>query len=126
MSTWTLHPALVKLRAQINERWPNRSRVSDGTIGDARHAAQKSDHNPNAAGVVTAIDITHDPNGPRGGVLAESLRLSRDPRIKYVIFNQRIFSSIKQPWVWRPYAGSNPHTKHVHISVGGDEPPWQF
>ena len=123
--SWTLHPALEKLREQINAKWPERSRVSDGTKGDARHAASKSDHNPNAEGVVCALDITHDPkHGVDCTFLAEALRESRDPRIKYVIWNKRIFSSTIQPWMWRPYNGSNPHTRHVHISVGGDQPPW--
>lgn len=129
---WTLHPALAKLRDQIDARWPDRSRASDGTIGNTAHAARKSDHNPDANGVVCAMDITHDPGPPfqpigcDGQYIAEMLRVSRDPRIKYVIWDHRIFSSTVQPWVWRPYTGANPHTKHVHISVGGDQPPWSI
>jgi hypothetical protein len=68
--------------------------------------------------VVSALDITHD---PRGGcdahAIAEALRQAKDPRIKYIISNRRICSSTTQPWTWRKYSGSNPHTSHVHISV---------
>jgi hypothetical protein len=105
---------------------PNRNRASDGTVGDVNHQGRKSDHNPNDDGVVTAIDITHDPaHGVDAGAIAEMLRLSRDPRIKYVISNARIFSSPafnpkKIPWEWRAYDGPNAHTKHFHVSVLGD------
>jgi hypothetical protein len=73
-------------------------------------------------GVVTAMDITHDPTGGcDAGALADALLASRDPRIKYVIFNRRIAShqpkGAAAPFQWRPYGGSNPHTQHVHISV---------
>ena len=52
--------------------------------------------------------------------MAEMLRLSQDPRIKYLISNKRIASSKVQPWVWRPYTGANAHTKHFHVSVMAD------
>jgi hypothetical protein len=66
------------------------------------------------------MDITHDPaSGADMSLVAESLRASRDPRIKYLIFNKRIFSASNTPWTWRVYTGSNPHTKHLHLSVGG-------
>ena len=58
------------------------------------------------------------------GEVTDQLRLSQDSRIKYVIYDHRIFSSYPwngiEPWTWRPYSGSNPHTKHAHISVIGD------
>jgi len=113
--------SLNTLLAQVDARAPNRDKSSDGTIGDQHHQARNSDHNPNAAGVVTAMDITNDPaHGADSGAIAEMLRLARDPRIKYVISNRRIFSSQKSPWQWRPYTGINAHTKHVHISVSAD------
>jgi peptidoglycan hydrolase-like protein with peptidoglycan-binding domain len=54
-------------------------------------------------------------------VLAEVVIASRDPRIKYLIWNRRIVSGDAgpSPWVKRPYTGSNPHNMHVHISVKG-------
>jgi hypothetical protein len=63
---WRPAKSLIQLRDQINQIAPNRSKASDGTIGDAAHASRASDHNPwvreGDAGVVTAIDITHDPD----------------------------------------------------------------
>jgi hypothetical protein len=114
--------SLLNLRDQVNKMAPGRDTSSDGTIGDINHQGRKSDHNPNPDGVVTAMDITHDPShGMDAGRLAEVLRLSKDPRIKYVISNRRIFSSKISPWQWRPYDGPNAHTNHVHISVDGDK-----
>ncbi len=122
--SWRVAKSLNTLKAQVDAAWPSRNDDIDGTIGDAAHAARKSDHNPNEDGVVTARDITHDPaSGADMGALAERLRLSRDPRIKYVIFNWRMFSSYPTSsypaWTWRPYSGVNGHKTHVHISVVG-------
>jgi peptidoglycan hydrolase-like protein with peptidoglycan-binding domain len=120
--------SLGKLRSQANARWPGRNKASDGWIGDSAHRGRESDHNPHirdrATGddVVTALDLTHDPNsGCDAGVLAEVVIASRDPRIKYLIWNRRIVSGDAgpSPWVKRPYTGSNPHNMHVHISVKG-------
>lgn len=114
--------SLGTLFKQVNDAYPNRSKSSDGTIGNAEHAARSSDHNPwvkdGGMGVVTAIDITHDPkNGFDSYKFAEMLRAQRDPRIKYIISNKKICSSTTSPWQWRKYTGSNPHDHHVHISV---------
>lgn len=119
-NSWRLAKSLDKLRSQVNDAWPDRSKASDGTIGDPAHASRPSDHNPNRDGVVTALDITNDPiNGPDAGELADTLKASRDPRIKYIISNRRIWNpSISKDW--RPYTGSNPHSRHVHISVKPD------
>lgn len=104
--------SLVTLRNQVNALWPNRNKASDGWLGDAAHQAVKSEHNPNSAGVVTALDITHDPaHGADMNQLKESL--IRDSRTWYVIFNRRIWEA----GVWKAYYGSNPHDKHLHISV---------
>jgi len=129
---WRLADSLAQLRKEVNAKYPNRSKKSDGTIGDAAHRSRKSDHNPDEKGRVKAIDLTHDlkPDGTgfSAAWLAERLRLKKDPRISYVIFGGRIFSSTVRPWQWRPYTGSNPHNHHVHISVtakGADDArPW--
>ena len=127
---WRVAKCLVALRDQVNRRTPNRKRSSDGTIGDAAHAVRTSDHNPwvrdGDVGVVTAMDITHDPaGGCDAGALAEAIRTSRDARVKYVIWNRRIANSSSingvAPWAWRPYTGANPHDKHVHVSVKPDK-----
>ena len=134
--SWRLAKSLEALRLQIDAASPRRSKASDGSIGDAAHASRSSDHNPwvkdGKTGVVTAIDITHD---PRHGVdcdsIAAALKGSRDKRIKYIIWNKRIWTPEKGA-DWRPYTGSNPHDKHIHISVAVDKPryddprPWQW
>lgn len=123
---WRLAKSLHTLRDQVNHRWPKRKKTHDGTIGDAAHRGRVSDHNPSILddihGVVSALDITHDPTGGCDAhVLAEHLRTTKDYRIKYVISNGRIFSSTKSPWVWRRYTGKNAHRSHIHISVKGDK-----
>ena len=123
--SWIVAKSLNKLREQINTQYPNRNKASDGTIGDTRHCPGTSDHCPNSDNVVTAFDCTHDPdNGCDVDLITEEIRLSQDSRIKYVIYNRKIFSSYPNngipPWTWRPYSGSNPHVKHAHFSVLGD------
>lgn len=118
MASWRPAKSLETLRSQINAFAPNRSKVSDGVVGDAAHAKGKSGHNPNAAGVVVAMDVTHDPaNGMDCQSLADTLVASRDNRLQYLIFNGRIINSEVQPWLWRKYTGKNQHTQHIHIEV---------
>ena len=118
--------SLDTLRSQVNARWPKRNKDSDGWIGDAAHfkKGRATDHNPHvkdgSTGVVTALDITHDPkSGCDAGVIAEVLIASRDPRIKYIIWNRQIIAGDAGPSPWKPrkYSGKNPHTMHVHTSV---------
>ncbi len=108
------------LRNQINASFPDRDKRSDGWIGDARHSATKSDHNPAApSGVVRAIDVDADLRGASNNAhyLANQLRLlgKTDKRISYVIFDRKIASRILF-WKWRKYSGIDPHTSHIHIS----------
>lgn len=123
---WRVAKSLLILRRQVNRRAPNRSKASDGTIGDDRHRRRTSDHNAwirdGSHDVVSAMDITHDPaRGCSAEEIAEALRGSRDRRIKYVIWNRRIFSATISAWRWRRYTGENPHTKHIHISVNSNK-----
>ena len=116
---WRVAESLLTLRNQINAAHPDRNKDWDGTIGDENHQSSDSDHNPWVDGdVVTAMDITHDPeHGVDGNTLSEALVKSRDRRIKYVIWNKHICNSHVDPWIWRSYTGANPHDHHVHISV---------
>lgn len=118
--TWRVAESLKTLRGQINAAYPNRDKTSDGSIGDTAHSARKSDHNPNAAGVVCAIDIDEDltPSNTVAGIVAQ-IQMSRDPRVKYIIYEGQITvkGDITQ---WKPYHGVNPHRHHAHISVVGD------
>lgn len=114
--SYYLASSLSALRAEVNKRWPNRSKVSDGWIGDASHQARKSDHNPDwtapgrRRGVVRALDITTE------GVDVDLLlkHTTNDSRVAYVIYNRRIY---QHSTGWQPYNGSNPHTNHVHVSI---------
>lgn len=138
---WRLAGSLLTLRAEITAAFPTRSKVSDGSIGDPAHAARKSDHNPDAGGVVRAIDVTEWDPDPRvtdddvAFTLCEFLRAVKDPRTKYVISRGRMFSSYKtstrEPWEWGPCSGANGHFHHAHISVqpgalGDDDRLWGF
>ena len=115
--SWHLAPALVALLGQINTLSPNRDKRSDGTIGDAAHAARKSDHNPDPDGTVRGLDITNDPkHGIVSDAIAKHLVAKPDARLDYVISNGMI-ASRAAGWKWRKYTGKNPHDKHVHISV---------
>lgn len=110
--------SLDQLRDEIDARAPGRSKASDGWIGDDAHADRPSDHNPNAKGVVCAFDATHDPaHGADMAVISEHIRTHPPLAAKYIIFNRRI-AERSNGWRWKNYGGSNPHTKHMHVSVG--------
>lgn len=125
MATWRVARSLDTLLAQLNKLAPKRSKVSDGSIGDAAHASRESDHNPYiklaGVGIVRARDFTND---PKGGLdcnwLANALVASGDPRIRYIIWNRRIWTPGRG---WAAYKGSNPHDKHLHLSVS-EQPGW--
>ena len=123
-----MKPILCKagqqLREQFDDTYPDRDRRSDGWIGDLRHSARPSDHNPDpkAGMVVRAIDIDRDVH--KSGKpdlmpdIADQLRLAAkkgEKRISYIIFAGRI-ASPRMGWRWRKYSGSNPHNAHCHVS----------
>jgi hypothetical protein len=116
---WRLAPSLVALIDEADSKWPTRSIASDGSIGDAAHAKRISDHNPDASGDVLAVDLTDDKwAGCDADAFAEHLLARRDPRIKYVICNGRIFRSYgSTAWQWTPYTGINGHFAHTHVSI---------
>lgn len=116
--SWRPAPAVQAALAEATRRWPKRSRVADGTIGDLRHSSTTSDHNPDSRGVVLAFDLTHDPrNGCDAHALVRAAVDRRDRRVKYAISQGQIWSRKRAGEGWRPYRGSNPHDKHAHVSV---------
>jgi hypothetical protein len=124
---WKVAESLDQLLHQLDDRAPDRSKASDGAIGDGAHMSRSSDHNPwlvlDSQRLVTARDFTHDPeHGLSCADLARELREGRDSRIKYVIWNRQIMSGADEPspWLWRSYNGANPHNKHLHLSVVAD------
>jgi peptidoglycan hydrolase-like protein with peptidoglycan-binding domain len=108
---------LRTLRAEIDARWPRRDHSSDGWIGDAAHQARRSDHNPDAHGLVHAIDVDKDGIDPRLLVRCAIGHKS----VQYVIFDRTIWSA-RNGFKPRRYTGQNPHTGHVHISSRHGEP----
>lgn len=130
-----LSPALVRLRTEINALWPHRDKTSDGWIGDASHKARPSDHNPDWSdgGIVRAIDIDEDLTvglGEVGAAMPLVNAILRDPRVRYVIYEGRIWNVDTQRW--SPYSGPNAHRHHVHVSVrktgsyDRDASPWNL
>ena len=118
----------AQLRKQIDQRWPDRDRRSDGWIGDRAHAARISDHNPDRNGIVRAIDIDENfgVGRLRNGIAAKRLAdeliayaasgLSGSDRVKYVVYENAIASGTYRSkwWRWRP--GNWGHTAHIHVS----------
>ena len=122
-----LAPSLVRARVTLDARWPDRDRTSDGWIGDAAHQARQSDHNPNARGIVDAIDV--DVDGIHVPTLIAACIVH--PATHYVIHNRRIMDRDDR---FRPmiYTGANPHDKHLHesirqsMSAENDPTPWSL
>lgn len=106
----TAAPAAKAVLRQATALKPKRGKASDGLLPSAAHLSQSpnSDHNTGFA-----VDLTHDPVFGISGHEVYA-HLKSDPRVKYLIFKGRIWSAEKGD---RPYTGSNPHNKHVHISI---------
>jgi hypothetical protein len=117
---WVLAPSLVQLWREFNTLAPRRSRKTDGSIGDAAHAARSSFHNPQN-GFVDAIDITHDPaNGCDAHWWARRIVEMGSARLDHVISNGQIWSQARAKEGWRPFTGSNDHRTHAHFAVRRD------
>lgn len=112
MSEWRQAGALEVLTHEVEERWPA---TTVWTIGDTDHRRRASDHNPNAEGVVCAVDIVGQ---AQAGALWQHILDVRDERVKYAIHYGRIVNSSVSPWQVRTYQGTNPHSHHIHVSVG--------
>jgi hypothetical protein len=114
-------PAAIAVLRQATAICPSRMKASDGLLPSKAHIHQNpnSDHNSGLA-----VDLTHD---PKSGIDCVDLfeKLKADKRVKYLIFKGRIWSQDKGE---RPYTGSNPHNKHLHISIkdacANDVSPW--
>jgi hypothetical protein len=123
---WHASPSLLSLRAEVDARWPNRDKSSDGTIGDYAHSTSMSEHNPvghrfgpqhGTVGAVHAIDIT-----AKGIDVRQVLdAVIGDKRVWYVIHAGSIWSKTYN-WAQRDYNGSNPHDTHIHVSLAAEGP----
>lgn len=124
-SGWRVAGSVQQFGEQIHQLRGHRiSYPVDGTLGDTAHSNRVSDHNPDANGIVRAIDFFEHKPGIVDAV-AETLRQARDPRLKYFIHDRRMFSSYISPtgipaWTWRAYSGVNGHVSHGHLSVVAD------
>ena len=114
-------PAAIAVLRQATALCPKRIKASDGLLPSAAHVKQNPDSDHNSG---FAVDITHDPVNGVDCVLAYT-KLQYDPRVKYLIFNGKIWSVEKGN---RDYTGPNKHHKHLHISIketcGYDTSPW--
>ena len=114
-------PAAIAALRQATAHFPKRKKASDGLLPSAAHVHQNpnSDHNSGFA-----VDVTHDPDKGIDCTIAYK-DLQNDPRVKYLIFQGRIWSREKGD---RDYTGPNKHHKHLHISIkegcGNDTSPW--
>ena len=128
---WSTAPALIALRDEINRRWPDRLKSTDGFIGDAAHhggvkPGQKpsGEHVPTDAngyyrtdGVVRAGDYdVRLPGGKQFGDELVKLLIEdgkRNQRIGYIIYRGKIYSRT-HGWVARSNSG---HDHWVHVSL---------
>lgn len=117
-------PAAIAVLRQATAIRPLRKKISDGLLPSAAHQVQNpnSDHNTGYA-----VDLTHD---PKNGIDCLDIfeKLKEDKRVKYLIFQGKIWSRERAKQGNRIYTGSNQHNKHLHISIndgmGKDTSPW--
>jgi hypothetical protein len=117
-------PAAIAVLRQATALKPMRKKASDGLLPSAAHMKQSpnSDHNTGLA-----VDLTHD---PKNGIDCVEIfeKLKEDKRVSYLIFQGQIWSKQKAKQGNRKYTGTNPHNKHLHISIestmGADTSPW--
>lgn len=135
MSTWHVDEGLAVLIAQWKKKHPG---AVVGTIGDAAHQAEDSEHNPERQGSAPGADAGEVDAGdfmPGHGVteadlveLRRDLLDDRDPRLLYVIWHRTIVSSVVSPWVERAYSGA--YHSHLHVSVNdkfdANRAPWDL
>lgn len=138
MADWILIPSLKQLFAEFDFIAPGRDHASDGSIGNAAHMQEVSDHNrDDTAGSkaayndhdgkpeVRAIDVDNTLritvegfSDPMEGVVQYLLKRCRsgaEKRLEYIIYFRRIWSR-SSGWVQKTYTGSSPHTEHAHFS----------
>lgn len=157
MSAWVLIECLDCLRDEFNRLSPGRDKGADGSIGDSAHTSRSDhtpdedsdylrDHDADSKNEVHALDV--DSSGPWPGsgtqkerfhrivmgIVAQERKRWLDPddkcRLKYVIWDGRIYGQ-DNDFAGEPYTGtSDPHTSHAHFSgryetsCENDTRPW--
>lgn len=129
---WALVPTLVQLRREFDAVFTDRDHSSDGTIGDAAHQAEVSDHNDDEVGNVPihdadhvhevhALDVDsdlHHEDVTMWDVVRYIVSAGCPGRVnlRYVIFSKTIWSA-SAGWAPQPYHGASPHIEHAHFSA---------
>lgn len=129
---WVLTDGLNNLREQVNRRWPDRDKKSDGSIGDFAHSLGSSGHNPDdTAGSkpawsgdpdskreVRAWDMDNDlrEEGTDAQQIVDHIRRLPDVAtvLRYMIYNRKIYH-VRDMFEPVAYTGPSPHTEHIHF-----------
>lgn len=132
MASWKLTDGLQNLRAQVNAAFPDRDKTSDGTIGDAAHQAETSDHNADDTPGSRPgwEDADHQPD-VRAWDMDSDLRAAPATAqqvvdhirhlpgvsavLRYMIYNRKIYKA-SNSWYPETYTGASAHTEHIHFS----------
>jgi hypothetical protein len=136
MSDWVLIPCLKTLFAEFDRIAPSRDKASDGSIGNAAHEQEVSDHNPDETGSVPIHDVDKtnevhaidvDTDFRESDLSMEKVvqfllgrcRSGAEKRLRYIIYYRRIWSA-SSGWVQKAYTGPSAHTEHAHFSASYD------
>ena len=129
---WELAAVLIQCEREADELAPNRSKASDGSIGDQSHANRKSKHNSKP--FVHALDLTHDPAGGFDAVvvadrIAQRCAAGLETRISGIgsynwsTNSERWFACRDGVWSWidQDLHGAS-HRTHMHLecNASGD------
>lgn len=114
-------PAAIAVLRQATAISPKRKKAWDGLLPSKAHIKQNpnSDHNSGFA-----CDLTND---AAAGIDCFDIfeHWKKDKRVKYIIFNGKIWSEEKGE---REYTGANQHKHHIHVSIketsGNDTSNW--
>lgn len=124
MSAWRLNKFLTTYREAVNQKYPRRTKLSDGTIGNQAHAVTASEHNPDADGSVDAWDLdvnlfgSSTPTGTSTEIIEMTkvlVEFQRQPQAQLWIFRRQIANRDIDNWRVRPYPGPSPHDHHAHL-----------